>query len=255
MEWEHLDKSYAFLKCTRVKYVNDLIEKGTIMFNCAQNWVDIAKKKGQGQGDVYEGSFAACNILDINSMISFHKQYDDVEFEINDKLIYFRRKSVMYMPAFCFYTFKSNYFESRKEENSRTFLANAMGRYFEDFEYGMTSKQIMLLDKKERPAIVIINDGNKFIKMVKEKLVSMGVRESEILDQSIEYVDKRVAFCNQLESPKELFFKDKSFSHQAEGRIIINTKNKSLMDILVKQPINIGSIKEFSKKIDIYGDY
>lgn len=40
------------------------------MFNCAQAWADIEKIKGKGQGDLYEGIFAACHLLNVDSVLS-----------------------------------------------------------------------------------------------------------------------------------------------------------------------------------------
>lgn len=80
----------------------------------------------------------------------------------------------------------------------------------------------------------------------------MGVQESEILVQDIQYKDKHIPFYNPAGSPKELFLKDKSFSYQSEGRIVVNTRNKLLIDALVQNPIDIGSIEDIAKLSNTY---
>lgn len=158
----------------------------------------------------------------------------------------------MEMPSFCFFMLKQSIFNCSGKEGLQTISAIIPGTYFQDFAGGMTLDQIMLLDEEERPSLVVISDMDKFINMIKKKLISIGVQESEILVHSIQYEDKHTPFYNPAGSPKELFLKDKSFSYQAEGRIVINTRNKSLVDVLVQKPIDIGSIEEFSKQSSTY---
>lgn len=252
MEWEKPNNFFAILRCSNVKYANDLINSGTIMFNCARVWADMERKSGQGQGDLHEGIFASCHPLEIDSVLSYMQQYDDVESEFDGKLVHFKRKSVMEMPAYCFYMLKQSLFNCSGKEGIQTLTAEIPGRYFQDFAAKMTKEQVMALDEEKRPALVAISDSDKFINMVKSKLISMGIKESEILVQVITYIDKQNPFYSLLESPRELFIKDNSFSYQSEGRIVINTRNKSLINRLVGIPIEIGSIKEFSQKSDTY---
>lgn len=252
MAWAYPNELYAIIRCTKIKFANSLVDRGTVMFNCAKAWADIEKKKGKGQGDVYEGVFAVCHHSDIDSILSYNRQYDDVESECNGKLVYFRRKSVMQMPAFCFFMLKQSLFDCSGKEGIQTISTIIPGTYFQDFADGMQLDQIMLLSEEERPSLVIISDMDKFIEMIKKKLISIGVRESEILVKAIQYEDKHTPFYNPAGSPKELFLKDKSFSYQAEGRVVVNTRNRLLIDALVQKPIDIGSLKEFSKQSNTY---
>lgn len=60
VKWANPKESYAIIRCTNVKYAKQLIDNGILMFNCAQAWVDMEKTKRKGQGDLFEGIFAAC---------------------------------------------------------------------------------------------------------------------------------------------------------------------------------------------------
>jgi hypothetical protein len=247
MVWIKPNEFYAIFRCTNVKYAKALVKTGNIMFNSPKAWVDIAKKRGQGQGDLYEGVFAVCSIDDTDSILAYRKKYDDVLEESDGKLIYFKRESVMNMPVLCFFILKQELFESPKKAGKQTLVANIASSYFQDFAENKTKDEVMALNVKDRPAIVVIDNQRKFIDKIKKKLISMGTLESEILIQTVNYMDKYKKFCSSEGSPQELFLKDKSFSYQAESRIVVNTRNKELIDSLVRKPINIGSIKKFAQ--------
>ncbi|MCF8010757.1 MAG: hypothetical protein K9L17_05590 [Clostridiales bacterium] len=242
MEWAQPDKLYAIFRCTNAKHADDLVNKGTIMFNNARAWADIEKKKGKGQGDLYEGVFAACHPSDVDSVTFYNKKYNDVECVSNGKLLYFRRKSVMQMPAFCFFLLKQSLFDCSGKEGKHTLSTYIPGTFFQEFADGLSA------DEEKQPSLVLIHDMEEFVKMIKRKLISMGVNESDVLVRCVQYLNKHIPFYNSAGSPEELFLKDKSFSYQAEGRILVNTTNKLLIDKLVRNPINIGPIKEFSEQ-------
>jgi hypothetical protein len=250
--WVKPNEAYAALRSTSVEYADGLINDGTIVFNCAKSWVEMERKNGKGQGDLYEGIFAACEPLDYELAISYKQRFYDVETEFDGKLIYFRRKSVMQMPAYCFFILKQSLFECPEKDGNQKITGHIPGIYFQDFAGGKTIEEIMLLPEKKRPSIVLMNDIDRFIRMIKKKLISMGVNRKDIFVYAISYKDKHTPFLHYGNSPRELFLKDISFSHQSECRIVINTTDRSLIDILVGKPINIGPIKEFAQKCDTY---
>jgi hypothetical protein len=192
MEWENPDNFIAILRCTNVKYADSLINSGTIMFNCARARADMELKSGKGQGDIHEGVFVSYHPLDIKSVLYYHQKYDDIESEFDGNQVYFKRKSVMQMPAYCFYMLKQGLFTCSGKEGIQTLSAEIPGIYFQDFAEKMTKEQVISLNEEERPALVAISDFDKFINMIKIKLILIGVDESEILVQAINYVDKKV---------------------------------------------------------------
>lgn len=52
--------------------------------------------------------------------------------------------------------------------------------------------------------------------------------------------------------PMELSKKDKRFSYQNEGRIIVNTKNQAAKIYLLNNVVNIGNMSDIAQKIDEY---
>ena len=65
------------------------------------------------------------------------------------------------------------------------------------------------------------------------------------------WIKKRLFICTGV-SPKELKLKDSYFSHQAEGRIIVNTDNALIREYLNNNPIEIGPIQHISEKVESY---
>lgn len=157
------------------------------------------------------------------------------------------------MPAFCLYKIKQDIFECPEKTGKQVITGIILGSYFQDFADGKTTSEIALMPKKKRPSIVLIYDFNRFINMIKAKLVSIGIKEENILLYDIDYSDnKKEPFLCLDPSPNELSIKDKTFKHQSEFRIVVNTTNKSEIEMLVGKTIDIGSTKELATKSDIY---
>ncbi len=235
---------YIVLKCTDKKYAEDLMNKGTIMFNTARRWAEIEKESGKGQGDLYEGVFACCEADDDEAMACYKNKYRDTEIQYSHDLVYFKRSSVMDMPAFCFFLLKQNVLNN---ESSKNWIANIPGKYFEDFADAVSPDEIKYLKEEDKPSLVMILDMDKFINMIKSKLISFGVNNHEILTQVISYRDKKVPFYCINQSPYELFLKDKSFQYQKECRIVINTRDPEILKKIIRKPFDIGSIHEFGQ--------
>lgn len=235
---------YVILKCTDKKYAQDLMRKGTIMFNTARRWAEIEEEAGKGQGDLYEGVFACCEADDHQSIDYYKKKYRDTEIQYSHNLVYFKRSSVIDMPAFCFFLLKQNSLDTKLENNLLEYIPE---KYFEDFADAVSPEEIKSLKDEDRPSLVMILDMDKFISMIKSKLISFGVTDHQIITQVISYKDKKVPFYCINESPYELFLKDKSFEYQEECRIVINTRDKKILNKITREPFNIGPIHEFGQ--------
>lgn len=272
MGWAEPNKVQAGIRCTCVTLADKLVDKGSIMFNCAQKWIQMEKERGKGQGDKYEGVFAACDPMDIPSINHYLHMYYDVIPEFDGYLMYFRRKSTVRMPAYCFFVLKQGQFECPEQEGRQEITAHIPGTYFQDFVSGKTKEEVMKEPKEDRPSIVFINNVEMFVNMIKYKLISMGVKEKDILVNLVDYQDKHIPF--QFVDPhnpsqpvdqynpfqyygkttRGLFLKDKSFSHQSECRVVVNTADTSIINKLIGNPIEIGSFKEIAVKADDYLD-
>ncbi len=252
--WDKPNELYAILRCTNVKYARKLVELGSIKFNTPASWVEAEKKSGKGRGDVLEGTFAACHPLDIENIIIYSNQYEDVYGETIGGLTYFRRKRTMKLPCYCFYLLKQDSFEVPQKPGKQKITTIIPGEYFRDFADNFSKEQVLALPEIERPAVVVISDIDQFLGRIHRKLLSIGVKKSEIILEIIEYADKKVPHYCKKESPKELKLKDEYFKHQVEGRLIINTEDQSVLDYLKSNPIEIGSIEDIAKKADGYID-
>ena len=100
--------------------------------------------------------------------------------------------------------------------------------------------------------MVVIHDIDRFIEKITDKLILLGLKKSEIMTHIIEYNDKNIPFYCTRKPPNELKIKDNTFSHQQEGRIIINTDNTSILEYLQNNPIEVGSLNDISEKTDAY---
>ncbi len=221
--WGKPNELFAILRCTNKKYAKQLVDLGSIKFNTPKSWVKEEKEKGKGRGDILEGVFAACDILDVEGIIFYSQQYNDVYVEIIDGLTYFRRKQTMYLPCYCFFFLRQGQFKLPNQEGVQKLTTKISGRYFRDFADNLKEEEIANLEEDKKPAIVLIHDIDEFIHRVTQKLISIGVKQSEIMLELIEYENKKVPFYCTADSPKELKLKDNSFSYQQEGRIIVNT--------------------------------
>ncbi|NMA82730.1 MAG: hypothetical protein GX962_02575 [Epulopiscium sp.] len=250
--WAKPNDLFAILRCTNKKYAKRLVKLGSIKFNTPKSWVEEEKEKGKGRGDILEGVFAACNMLDVEGIISYSQQYNDVYGEIIDGLTYFRRKRTMDLPCYCFFLLRQGLFELPSQEGVQKLSAEISGRYFRDFADNLKEEEIADLEEDKKPAIVLIHDIDEFIHRVIQKLISMGVKQSEIMLELIEYENKKVPFYCTANSPKELKLKDNSFSYQEEGRIIVNTDNHKIKEYLNNNPIQIGPLNDIAQMEEVY---
>lgn len=251
---EKPNEFYVIMRCTTIKFARELRHKGSIKFNTPRTWVEEARKNGQGRGDMLEGVFAACSMLDIENVIAYSRQYSDVFGETIEGLTYFRRNRTMNLPCYCFFLLKQGLFELPTQEGKQLIMTNISGSYFRDFAGNISPEGVATLPKDDRPAVVFIpGEGmDKFLNMIIQKLMDLGLQRSEILFEIIEYVDKKTEFYCMGTSPRELKLKDQSFSHQAEGRIIVDTDKRHILEYLNQNPIELGSLKDICEISEDY---
>lgn len=251
--WDKPNDVWFVCKLIEYKYAKKMMDEGNIKFGCAYKWIKQAEnERQQGQGDLYEGTFATCRYYDIPMIISYLKRdYNvekrDVEVQFDGKLLYFKRKKTIRLPVYCFYTLRYCDFEVPKKEGNQIIKAEIAAKYFKDF----TKKPIEELELEERPTFIMIDNVQEFINRIKEKLICMGCEESEILCNFINYdynfVKHSLNFNCLYKPPRELFVKDSSFKYQNECRIIVNTKNKLLIEKLLNDSISIGPIEDIAQ--------
>lgn len=254
--WDKPNDVALIFKQTKYKYAKKMMEEGSIKFNCARTWIEIAKEKGQGQGDLYEGTFATCLPSDVETVMLYRNKYDDIQIENDGKLLYFKRESALELPVFCFYSVKNSAFPVPEKAGYQDIECVVPASYFKDFADNMTEEQIMELDEDERPALVAIDKKNEFLNKIKSKLIFLGAKESEIeiyhIDYRYNFIKNSKIYFECPNSPDELFLKDSSFEHQSESRIVVNTKNEELIKRLKENEIKIGTLNEVAQLSTTY---
>lgn len=250
--WNKPDDRLAILRCTSKKYAEALVYNGSIKFNTPRSWVEEENKSGKGRGDRLEGAFASCSIFDLQSIFAHHQRYNDVAAQTIDSLTYFCRKRTMNLPCYCFYLLKHAAFDLPETEGWQKRSAVIPGAYFRDFANNLSPDEASRLAAEERPAFVVIYDMDRFIEMIRQKILSLGVKHEDFLYVMVDYQDKNTAFNWHVNSPFELKYKDIYFSDQSEGRIIINTDDRDVLEYLANNPIQIGSLNNIAALSDSY---
>lgn len=83
-----------------------------------------------------------------------------------------------------------------------------VGKYFRDFAGNIPKNQIDELKEDNKPSIVLIHNSDEFVKRITQKLMTLGIKESEVIFEVIEYDDKMAPFYCTKVSPSELKIKD-----------------------------------------------
>lgn len=247
------------LRCAKAKYNKDLVDKGCIKFGTPQSWIDNGKKYGPGRGDVLEGTFATCNLFDIENMKQLASKYDLASAEIVKEIIgdriYYKRKSSLYLPAFCIYGVKYDLFDIKPQTGWQEIKGIIPGEYFKSFADNI--EEFEKLPDDEKPSVVWIKDLDTFKERVITKLLDLGVSKNEIIVSVIKYYDfNTYGPTGWIEltatPPNELTLKDIYFKPQSEIRFIVNTNNQSILDHLHKDPITIGNISDIAQILTGY---
>lgn len=248
--------NYSLLmRCTSRKYATELMDEGSILFGTAQKWVDYARRNSEGRGDKLEGTYAACLPDDIPTLVSFRQRYPDAYCEHINGLLYFRRKSIMQLPCYCFYMLRHDLFTPEPKEGIQELDAVISGSYFQDFADEMSPDDISRLPLDEQPSLVLIKKHDEFVERIFNAVAALGVHRDDIIYIPVEYTNKRAPFlCNPTGRPfpDELTTKDLRFKDHAEGRIIVNTTDANVCNQLCKIPIRIGPLHNIAYQIDDY---
>ena len=237
------------------KYAKGFIEKGTLRFGCAKEWIDHANKYATGKGDIQEGVFAAYELDDLNGVLeglkdnpgSHHirlkSSHSDLVYLVNDKTIS--------LPTYCFHTLRFGDFKMGCEEGKLFISVFLSPRYFQGMADGNSWLKENELPYEEQHVFVIIYNPEKFIDMIFDAITSIGIDRSNIIYKNVEYKNIDIPFAKQANHPNELFIKNEQFFDQREGRIVVNVDNEELIT-RCKQPISVGSLEDMCILYDHY---
>ena len=243
------DEIFSYGILMKRKYSSDFIEKGRIKFGCPKKWIDYAKAQKPGKGDIQEGVFAA---YDLNAKTKIINGLADnpgaycirLVSSKSDQIYLVDNKSII-LPTYCFYTIRFGDFEIvRYGESDFTAFLHIPPRYFRGLADGKSWTDSLKDNPEEQYVFIEIYNPEGFIKMIFKKLIELGIDEKEIIYKSVVYKNMDVPFEKEVEHPYELFFKNKQFEDQHEGRIVVNSSNDKIIKYLQENTIDIGSLQD-----------
>ncbi|RNB82104.1 hypothetical protein EDM59_21065 [Brevibacillus nitrificans] len=257
--WAEPEDFFSVFRCTTQKYAETFLKKGEIKFSTPSSWVKYAFEKGEGRGDKLEGTMATFHAFDIEHLTKLnqkYRKYSDLERIRIGQRIYLKRARDMELPCFCFYLVKQSLFDCPNEEGVHRVTGTVPASYFRDFMDNLDPKEVEKLDQKDKPAVIVINDYKEFEQRIINALMALGLNREEIIITRVAYIDfdkygEHGWWDFGQKSPMELTIKHTRFENQSEGRIIINTDNERITQILGK-PIEIGSLEDIATVSNTY---
>lgn len=227
-----------------------MLEQGVLCFSCAETWANITNI---GQGDPDEGMFARLPRED-SRIAEYEKMYRNNLLKVeNGEFVDLKLKTVMRLPAFCFYSLKIRDVECELKEGVQRVSSTLPADIFKDFANGKTKSEIQLLPQGEQPAFIAVYDTEQFKYSIVKALLNLGVKQNDILPHHVTYVDRQNReFISQALQPNELFIKDKAFEYQNETRIVVNSRSHRLKSLDKPLIVQIGDMRNFAKICEGY---
>jgi hypothetical protein len=243
-EYELLSAELMTFKIIDANFIASTRSSGNIYLGCADYYAYQEIKTGnKGQGDINEGIYARVRKSNTSYINEQEKRYgaDLVKIE-NDGFWDLKLYSVINMPVFCFYTINASdpgvsYFDESTESLKVKYRT-----------YQFTVPQKVWLDfSSHNFSIIKFLNHTELSSRIDLSLRAKGCRNT--IKNRVRYVNKenKEWFCEE-DHPAELFYKDLSFSHQQEGRIIITDNKFSFINEKNRdnkyRPLYIGNIME-----------
>lgn len=257
--WAEPNNFSMVFRCTTVEFAENFLEKGQIKFNTPESWVKYAEQHGDGRGDFLEGTIALSHNLDIEHLVEINKKYeylpDLMRIPYKNRVL-LKSHNDMELPCYCFYILKNSMFEAPIESGKQKLNTTVPPEYFRDFADKKTLEEINELEKKERPAIIVITNYKLFEERLISFLLDIGVGRSDIIIGRVEYMDyEKYGVLGWWDfgqkPPMELLVKEKRFIKQSEARVIVNTKNPEIKKKL-EMPLELGNMEDIASIIKGY---
>ena len=230
-------------------------QNGEVYFGSPQQWVNWGTKGLIGQGDILEGTFLSTQTDDNSELICNLKKDPDLEFFDQNGFTFFRRKSILDLRCLCLYGLRNDVFQKEIAVNGQAkYHAQVSKKYFSTFAENKTREEFEAANPKDQSVVVLISNPSLFFYRIRTFLLSLGVKEEEIIISPVEYLDKYVRLLAAVPPPKELLLKDLSFKKQSEVRIIINSSSPKYLEYM-RQHNNILSVGSLADITEIYDNY
>ena len=248
LQWRNPEDVFAFGISMKKKYAESFIKNGILKFGSAMEWNKYAEQFGTGKGDVQEGVFAAYELNEMNKVRdAIIKNPEAYPVRITSDfcdLIYLKDKHVMKLPVLCFYMIKCKNLILSDCNDHYEATIQIPARYFRGLADGRNWEEESKLPKDEQHVFIVIYDANAFLQRVLNRLLSLGIKLNEIMLGAIHYKNIDNPFDPIWEHPKELFIKNKQFSDQNEGRIVLNPDNLEMIQFFTDNAISVGSMED-----------
>lgn len=227
--------THILLVCLKYKFAKDFFAKGAVRFAEASEW-DYEEKDGCSRGDRLEGVFTVDRHdgrIDRDALRSLRNDitsYDD------EGATYYKSAEVTGFRAYCMYGLNDTNMrlnERRSQDHKFHKSGKVSKEYFRRLFPQWQKDEYEKSDDEERPVVLFINNPHRFIELMTNRLLELGVRKSEIVCKPVLYIDfKKESFVIPPVG-EELFYKHIDFEEQSEIRIAIDTRRpevKTLFD-------------------------
>ena len=232
--------AYLLYKRVKDEYFKD-ISNGIVHFSCCEKYIEIAKKGcGKGQGDEHECVFAKYLKENSSKPIKKYKNIfdDDLQVEEEGDYVLLRRKSSLLIPTSCFYGIDGNIIINNLKDEDLEYIKKIASdnpgkneikvpkipfyfgdKYLDDFGKEDETKGIYIVPKKFKEEMI-----RKKVKFNKVAYIDEN-QEYDIFKDKFynKYFDDIMNLKEAFNYRVDMFFKDKSYSHQNEYRFIIPT--------------------------------
>lgn len=230
------DNSLILFKFGAEKWQTRL-KVGELSFSCPGQYVRIAEREGNAeQGDLYEAVFARVKRNDPR-VAECEKQFGkDLEIIKYGEYVLLRRKSSLFIPTFCFYSYRG----TDLLENVRKPGRQTITHYFDERVFsGFTKDEVRNVVSMEYMPTSLIIQARPF----HEQVVNAARRErisAEIRHIDYTEFESDEFFIEPTSQREELFYKFPKYSYQKEARIVLH--GMKLPTIYERFTLNIGPL-------------
>ena len=243
-------------RCIKRKYA-EKFRQGQIYFGSPKTWIELEQSGNHGQGDLLEGVFLSVNPDDESKYIKHLKSSSSVDFFDHCGYTFFRRKDILSLRCLCLYGLRDDSFHKKISSDGRAHYHFSIAKeYFSCFTDFKSREEAEKAEQDVQPVVIFINNFHELFIRIRSFLLSLGVKEEEIIISPVEYLDRYTCMFAVVPSPFELLLKDKSFQNQSEVRIIIDSKSPDYLRYMAENnnTISIGSLEDITSIYEYYYD-
>jgi len=243
------DHSLFLLKVGAKKWLTKL-KSGELSFSCPGQYVRIAKLEGNmEQGDLYEAVFARLKKNDPRVIECENRFGNDLEVIPDGEYVLLRRKSSLFVPTFCFYSYRGfDVLDNVSAPGKQTITHYFDERIFSGFT---NDKAKNVISPGSSPAALILH-AFPFRIQVADALIRNGL-SFDIRHINYSAFEEDVFFIEPTNKREELFYKFPKYSYQKEARIVLH--GMKLPTIYDRYSLDIGQLSKGSASMIENGQF